>query len=168
MGRVYEVSGPFERVEHWIVSEERVFMKRKVALSAAVASFLFILNFWGCTEVCPPKDVSFQKCVRPTLEANCGGGGCHGGDKPAAGLILEGDFYEKIVKKPAKGNPSLTQIEPKKPLESYLYLKLLSPEKLKELGKTVAGEQMPLNRPKLWPEQIEMLKAWIKEGAKNN
>ena len=110
---------------------------------------------------CTTTQVSFSKCVAPLLLANCSGGGCHGGDTPEFGLQLERDIYKNIVGvNSAQGFP-LKQIEPGDPDGSYLYLKLIQ-------DNPKGGARMPLERGILWPEQLEAIRTWIAEGAKDN
>ncbi len=143
---------------------------KKLTLSITIVGALLIASIatQNCGAICSPEEASFSKCIEPTLRANCSGSGCHGGEKPAAGLSLEGDFYKSIYKKPAVGNPALSLIEPGKPEKSYLFLKLLSEEQLKKYGQKISGSQMPLERPKLYDSQIELIRAWIEKGAKKD
>ena len=83
--------------------------------------------------------VNFNKQVRPILETNCVR--CHGGERAMKNLRL--DSPERAMR----------VIVPGKPDDSTLYLS------------TKIGF-MPPGPVKLTPEQQEILKRWIAEGAK--
>lgn len=144
-----------------------VFRLRGIDFAGALA----LLVGWGvasgCGPLCPPQNVSFSQCVVPTLQANCGGSGCHGGDNPAFGLLLEGNFHDRIVN--VMTGAGVPFVKPKAPDQSYLLWKLLPPSALQQIPDAfVSGEHMPLGRPALSDGQLEMLRAWIREGAPNN
>ncbi len=97
--------------------------------------------------------MSFSKQVSPLLQQTCVAAGCHGGSQPAANLNLEYnvcwhsliDYLPPIVLV-KNGNNS--------PLVMYLDGRL--------------APQMPRGSQPLTKNQINGVKKWIDEGAKNN
>jgi hypothetical protein len=100
--------------------------------------------------VFPASGVSFNKQVVPLFQQTCAAGGCHGGSQPAANLNLEYftwdyliDFQPKIVIGGSGKN-------------SILYI-------------DIAGNlQLMPPKQRLTQNQIDGVKTWIDEGAKNN
>lgn len=114
---------------------------------------------------CQGTNVSYTRCIVPTLTANCSGsGGCHGGDRPEKNLQLEKipEIYDSIYKKTVSaGGVARTLVIPGDPENSYLYVKMKS--------NPPAGSIMPPDlRPLLSASQLQMFYTWIKEGAKND
>ena len=60
--------------------------------------------------------------------------------------------------------PTMDRIEPGDPDNSYLVHKIQGTQA--SVGGT--GERMPLGRPALTQEQIDIIRAWIADGAMNN
>ncbi|MCX6122003.1 MAG: hypothetical protein NTX44_10350 [Ignavibacteriales bacterium] len=101
----------------------------------------------------PDSNVSFSKYVEPLFQQTCAEAGCHGGSQPAANLNLEYDVcwhslidYLPPIVIPKNGNTS--------PLAKYLDGSL--------------APQMPLRSQPLTKNQINGVKKWIDEGARNN
>ncbi|MCB9637955.1 MAG: hypothetical protein H6727_03510 [Myxococcales bacterium] len=113
---------------------------------------------------CSDTNVSFSKCVQPILVSNCSGSGCHGAEGFQL-IQLEKDTHQSIVGGTdgvsSGQNFPMKQIAPGDPDNSYLYLKI-SQEKPK------VGARMPLDRAPLYANQLEAIRTWIAEGAKNN
>jgi len=138
----------------------------------AISSTLVLLSslstlFSGCDAICPPSNVSFKNCIVPTLEANCAGSGCHGGDEAAYGLVLDKDHYKNLYgtkesRKKSVLNDTFFMVDPGKADKSALYIKML------DTYATVGGDKMPPYRGNMTQAQLDMIKAWINEGAKNN
>ena len=99
-----------------------------------------------------PTPVSFAKDVRPVLAANCFG--CH------QGALSEADFvmtqFEKLLEGGASGDPAIV---PGNPDESQL-LEWITPKD----GKA----DMPPDGPPLTEQQIDAIRRWIEQGAKND
>ena len=102
--------------------------------------------------VFPASGVSFNKQVGPLFQQTCVASGCHGGSQPAANLNLEVDAWHSLIDFlpqiviPNHGSTS--------PLVLYLNGGL--------------APQMPLRQSPLTTNQINGVKTWINEGAKNN
>lgn len=131
---------------------------------------LGLTGLWlGCDAPaeCQGDNVSYTKCIVPTLTANCSGsGGCHGGDDPANGVQLEkvNEIYDSITnRKVVAGGKTYDMVKPGDPENSWLYIKMLiNPP-------PPVGNSMPPNlRPPMSASQLEMFATWIREGAKND
>src|SRR5690606_10147397 len=96
--------------------------------------------------------VSYFKDIRPVLEAQCHG--CH---QPAK---AKGDYVMTDFAKLLAGAGEGAAIVPGKPDESVL-VKMITPGDNGEA-------QMPQKKPPLFPAQIELVKRWISEGAKDD
>src|SRR6266478_2341486 len=96
------------------------------------------------------KPVSFNQEIRPLLNAHCVK--CHGGVKETGQLNLL--FRDAALKGGKSGRPAVV---PGKPEASELIARLTT---------TDEDERMPKKAGPLRPEQIELLKRWIYEGAR--
>ena len=108
-------------------------------------------------EAAKPKDkseVSYSKDIAPVLDKFCAG--CHNADEEhPSQLYLES--YESLM----KGGKHGVAIKPGSSTESLL---------MQKMGKEPPfGKVMPPPRKKTpTPEQVELIKAWIDQGAKEN
>jgi cytochrome c553 len=85
---------------------------------------------------------------------------CHGGERLAAKLDLQGDKLEAALVNVASTEiDTLKLVDATKPDRSYLLLKLKGDERIK-------GSAMPLRAPALDPAKIKAVEAWIAEVAK--
>ena len=96
--------------------------------------------------------------VSEVFAVNCTFSGCHSGGEPAAGLSLEGDFAARIVGVASGQRPDFKLVEPGKPDDSYLLIKVRGDDE-------IVSQQMPPGNP-LPAEQVEIIRAWIASGAK--
>jgi hypothetical protein len=94
-------------------------------------------------------EVDYARDVKPILAKHCAL--CHGPVKPRAGLRLD---TAALALKGAKSGPVIV---PGKAEESALIDAVIDED---------PGVRMPLNRPALPAQQIEILRAWIDQGAK--
>jgi len=106
-------------------------------------------------------EVSFENDVIPILNTYCVM--CHLPGSEQGGLGLYPDAWSRIVDVPSKQSP-LLQIKPGSPDESYFYIKLI------DSGNSVggSGQLMPVQQAPLSPEQIEVIRLWIEQGAERN
>ncbi|WP_083776102.1 c-type cytochrome domain-containing protein [Sphaerobacter thermophilus] len=128
----------------------RVQMWRRLVAGSLLAITLLTAACGGSNEEpaeVPTGEVSFKKHVQPILLRNCVG--CHGG---SAGLWL--DRYETVM----EGTPRAPVIIPGDPDASELYLRITGQKQ----------PAMPIGGRKLRPEQIETIRLWIAQGAKDN
>jgi plastocyanin len=87
---------------------------------------------------------------------------CHSGSSPSAGLNLEAGLSWAATVGVASGQqPALNRIEPGDPDQSYLVRKV-------EGDPSIDGQQMPRGGPPLSADLIQMIRAWILDGAPNN
>ena len=93
--------------------------------------------------------VSFSRDIRPILNQNCVP--CHGGVRQKNGVSFI--FREEALGVGKSGRPTIV---PGKPEGSELIARLTS---------TDAETRMPYHAPPLPPQQIALLRRWIKEGA---
>ena len=95
------------------------------------------------------RAASFSKDVLPLLKASCGK--CHTGASSKAGVDLSS---YAAMKKGGKGGPVFVEGDPDK-----------SP-----LVTSISGDKpdMPKKATPLKKEQVALISAWVKEGAKNN
>jgi mono/diheme cytochrome c family protein len=101
----------------------------------------------GATAQPAAGDVSFSKDIMPIFESRCIS--CHGGQRTSQGLSMK--TYDSLLAGSDNG-PVLT---PGNADNSNLI-------------QLVVKGKMPKRGPKLTPDQIELLKAWINAGAPNN
>lgn len=99
------------------------------------------------------KPVSYFNQIRPILQANCQG--CHQPAKAKGGYVMT-DFAGLFK----GGDNEGAAIVPGKPTESAM-LALISPDKDGEA-------EMPKGKKPLHSAEIELIKKWIAEGAKND
>ena len=104
---------------------------------------------------CAPSGVSYNKDVQPILAKNCAE--CHApGQKGFVASGLDMTSYQGLM----KGGKFGQLVKPGDALTSALNM-------LVE-GRVHASIQMPHGREKLPAKDIETLKVWVIEGAKNN
>jgi hypothetical protein len=104
---------------------------------------------------CAPSGVSYNKDVQPILAKNCAE--CHApGGKGFLASGLDTTSYQNLM----KGGKFGPLIKPGDALTSALNM-------LVE-GRVHSSIQMPHGREKLPAKDIEILKVWVNEGAKDN
>ncbi len=109
----------------------------------------------------PTSDVSFSSQVQPILSANCATSGCHAGSSPQQGMDLStGKAYSNIVNVLSIEIPTYYRVKPSYSDSSFLYFKIT--------GNSIAGARMPYQRASLSTSDIQTIKDWIDQGAKNN
>ncbi len=104
---------------------------------------------------CAPSGVSYNKEVQPILAKNCSE--CHApGQKGFVASGLDTTSHQAVM----KGGKFGPMVKPGDALTSALNM-------LVE-GRVHSSIQMPHGREKLPAKDIETLKVWVNEGAKNN
>ncbi len=106
-------------------------------------------------------DTSLQDDVMPIMTQHCVM--CHIAGAALGGLDLYSNPWAALVGAPSTES-SMKLVEPGQPDQSYFFLKL-SEAFLKAGG---SGLQMPIQQEALNPEQLEVIRSWIEQGAKNN
>jgi uncharacterized membrane protein len=92
-------------------------------------------------------EVSFASAVLPMLQSRCIN--CHGGQRTEKGLNL--NSYDGVMAGSENG-PVVTAGDAAN----------------STLAQMVANGKMPKRGPKLTPDQVVLITAWIDQGAKNN
>jgi hypothetical protein len=96
------------------------------------------------------EEVHFSRDIRPILNQNCMS--CHGGVRQKNGVSFL--FREEAL---GTGKSGKRTIVPGKPDESELIARVTSSD---------PDVRMPYHAPPLSPQQIDILRRWIKQGAK--
>jgi len=135
-------------------------MKTKFFFLTALVALLFaspVLPGAGVKKkafVVPPSGgtakVSYYNQVRPIFVANCQG--CHQPSNPSANYIMT-EFKSLL----AGGRSNKPAIVPHHPEKSHLVAQITPDEK--------GAAKMPMARPPLPKEEIELIKRWIAQGA---
>ena len=107
------------------------------------------------------ETVSFDEDVLPILNKYCVM--CHLPGAEQAELLLYPDAWSQLVGI-SSSQSELSRVEPGDAGKSYLYLKLIGAQDT-EGG---SGLQMPFQQGPLSASQIELIRSWIEQGAKNN
>ena len=116
-----------------------------IGSAAVVAVGLLLSSFLGVFE----KRVDYNTQVKPLLNKNCIA--CHGGVKKTSGFSL---LFKHEALAPAKsGKPAIIPGDAD------------GSEMIRRLTLTDPDERMPLDHPALKPDEIEMLRKWIDQGA---
>jgi hypothetical protein len=119
-----------------------------ILLSIAAACRFAITSGAASEQSASRRTVDFERDVRPIIERNCSG--CHGAKRAMSQLRLD------VKRLAMKGGQSGAVVIPGDSKASRLM------RRVRGLG----GEQrMPLGKEPLKPEQIEILRRWIDEGA---
>jgi DNA-binding beta-propeller fold protein YncE len=100
-----------------------------------------------------PAPISYYRDVRPILQQHCQG--CHQPAKPLGGLIMTD--YPELLKKGSSDKPGVV---PGHPEQSYL-VELISAHGAKK-------PTMPKGKDPLIPHEVELVRKWIAQGAKDD
>jgi len=119
-----------------------------------------------CTSVADttqPATVSFQADIVPlfyTENYHCGDSGCHGAPLISSDYSVSAyeDLFHRGLEAKHKG---LCTIRPGSPDESYLVWKI-------EARPEIEGARMPNTFPAMDPADIQLVRTWIAEGARDN
>ncbi|MDB6026524.1 MAG: Planctomycete cytochrome [Verrucomicrobiales bacterium] len=121
-----------------------------VRLLGGIAFCCQLVSGVASAESSQSKDF-FIQTIHPLLQSKCYG--CHGEDKKNIEGELDMSTREGLLKGGESGKPALI---PGKPEDSPMFRAVLRREKMK---------MPPKERNKLAPEEIELLRKWIAEGA---
>ena len=122
-------------------------LKVKNFMRYATVSTIFVTALCGVLHAQVPTKVDFRRDVQPILKSNCYG--CHG---PAQQM----NRFRLDRRRDAMRGGTIAVIAPGSSQSSHLYLRLI--------GKDRTGAPMPPTGP-LPKEQLEIIKAWIDQGA---
>jgi hypothetical protein len=109
----------------------------------------------------PTSDgVTLAGNIQPIFDANCAFSGCHGGSAPKEGMDLSpGRAHSNIVNVSSTEQPSLQRVKPGDSANSYLFQKV-------NQDNPAVGERMPQGGDRLSPEDLDLIRRWIDEGAR--
>ncbi len=108
---------------------------------------------------CPGPALSYATDIEPLFVADCTSMGCHGFPMPQDGLDLRvGAGYADLVGVPADQCSERTLVAPGQADDSYLMDKLLGAD-------LCMGNRMPKGDDPYTPEQLDLIAAWICQGA---
>ena len=109
--------------------------------------------------------VTLSGDVQPIFTSTCALSGCHAGTNPTLDMNLsEGQTFANVVNVPAMELATMNRVTPGQPNSSYLVHKVQGTH-LDEGG---SGFQMPIGRSPLTQTEIDLIRAWISAGAKQN
>jgi hypothetical protein len=102
--------------------------------------------------------------VQPILTNSCAFSGCHAGTSPQEGMNLSAGLTHSNTVNVASNQSGLDRIEPGLANQSYLV------HKIQGTQGTVAGSglRMPRGGTPLSQANIDIIRAWIADGAQNN
>lgn len=113
----------------------------------------------------PSQGVSLAATLQPLFSARCTNQFCHDATTGASGLVLvPGRSFSALVGVTSRhaACQSYQLVAPGQPSKSFLVFKLDG------TGACFAGVRMPKNASPLSAAQIQLVRQWITEGAKNN
>ncbi|WP_057937675.1 DUF1553 domain-containing protein [Algoriphagus resistens] len=117
---------------------------------AGLLSLAIILGITGLLIFGQEKEVDFSTQIKPILNKNCIS--CHGGVKKNGGFSVL--FEEEAFAKTESGHPAIIPGDPN------------GSELIKRLTASDPEVRMPYERTPLSEDEIDLLKTWIKQGAK--
>jgi WD40 repeat protein/mono/diheme cytochrome c family protein len=128
----------------------------RTAGAAALAALAVALPAAGADEpaaaTAPTATVSYDRQVRPLFQAHCQG--CHQPAKAGGDYVMTA--FDRLVK---GGETGVAAIVPGKPDESYL-VEQITPHDNKA--------EMPQGKPPLAQAEVDLVRAWIEQGAKDD
>ncbi len=118
----------------------------------------------------PPAELgaaaTFSSIEQQILVPRCASAACHSGNPPAsAPLSLDPDLaWASLVGQPAQQLPSMAQVEPGRPDQSYLLLKM------RGIAGSAGGvaTPMPVGDQPVSDGDLAAIEAWILNGAPND
>ena len=99
---------------------------------------------------CSPDSVYFQQQVLPIFVSNCSLSGCHDAASHQDGVVLTS--YNSII--------NTGRVHPGNPGNSDVYKKITDPDN--------SDRMPPAPRNRLPQQQVDLIRTWILQGAKNN
>ncbi|HVZ40165.1 MAG TPA: hypothetical protein VHI13_12880 [Candidatus Kapabacteria bacterium] len=143
---------------------------RCTAAAAGMAlAFATLLTSSGCSNSTNPTvtvEPKFSSIQANIFNLNCTTSSCHGATGNRGGMILEGAVaYNNLVGVVPENDSAkarhLLRVFPGKPDSSFIIYKLTGP-------RSGEGDPMPKTGSSLDPQQIDAIRTWIANGAKND
>lgn len=132
-------------------------MQRKNIITLSLIASFSTFIILSCTDtgitdvVFPEKNISYAEYVQPLFNLRCNNSKCHADDSAAGGVILTS--WDQVTSDPLMVFPGL-------PDNSKLVWVIE--------GKPGFSPMPPLRTSPLNNNQIQGIRTWIKEGARNN
>lgn len=126
-----------------------------------------ILAVWGCKDLpttplpgdTVKPDPSFSADIQAIFTASCALSNCHGSAAQAGMNLSSGQAYANTVNVPSTQDPSFMRVLPSDAQNSYLVMKIE--------GRQTSGAKMPASGS-LTSNQVQNIKNWVNQGAKDN
>jgi hypothetical protein len=134
---------------------------RLVALLTCVAVAIGALGCGGEDGDETGTPVSYEQVQGVFDEYGCAS--CHPGVNPSLDLS-EGNSYDQLVGIQALEDPTLYRVVAGDPERSFLYLKLGGDPPVADIP--AIGTRMPPRAPPIDPEDLDLIRRWILQGAK--
>jgi hypothetical protein len=120
-----------------------------------------------CTSVADttqPATVSYAGQIVPLFEPAkyaCGDIGCHASNLPGLTNYRMGTYAQLFVAGSEARQEGMCEVKPGDPDNSYLIWKV-------EGHSGIQGVRMPKDRPAMSAQDLQLLRQWVLEGARNN
>jgi hypothetical protein len=134
---------------------------RLVALLSSAAVAFALLGCGGEDGDVTGTPVSYEQVQGVFAEYGCTA--CHPGVNPSLDLT-EGNSYDQLVGIRALEDPTLYRVVAGDPERSFLYLKVGGAPPLADIP--AIGTRMPPRAPPIDPEDMDLIRRWILQGAK--
>jgi hypothetical protein len=137
-------------------------MRRRVGLLLALAAMAVAsVGCGGDGDGETGAPVSYREVQGVFEKYGCTG--CHPGVNPSLDLT-EGNSYDELVGIPALEDPTLVRVVAGDPARSFLYLKLGGEPPIADIP--AIGTRMPPRAPPIDPDDLDLIRRWILQGAK--
>jgi Carboxypeptidase regulatory-like domain len=136
---------------------------RLVGLLPLVAFSVAVMGCGGGGEEKAGAPVEYGEVQAVFEEYGCTG--CHPGVNPSLDLT-EGNSYDQLVGIRALEDPTLYRVVAGDPERSFLYLKVGGAPPLADIP--AIGTRMPPRSPPIDPEDMDLIRRWILQGAKGS
>jgi hypothetical protein len=137
-------------------------MRRRVGLLLALAAMAVAsVGCGGDRDGETGAPVSYREVQGVFEKYGCTG--CHPGVNPSLDLT-EGNSYDELVGIPALEDPTLVRVVAGDPARSFLYLKLGGEPPIADIP--AIGTRMPPRAPPIDPDDLDLIRRWILQGAK--
>jgi len=129
----------------------------------------------GCPEPPAPADPSLARDVLPLFSSTCSFSSCHGGSSPQAALRLGPEsavtpslVQSVLVNVPTRVDALLLRVKPGDADASFLIRKVEGRFADLRCFPDHCGERMPQRTQSLSERDVQLLRNWVTQGAKEN